>query len=322
MNTKITLLPQIQDSLIQIGEILGRIKLLPSTKPTPKLRRESKIRTIFATTKIEGNKLDLNEVTAVINGKKIIGKNHDVKEVENAIALYDLIHSLNCESEDDYLIAHKVLMKDLIKNAGKYRKVNVGIKSSKGDKVKMVFPEHENVKNLCRDMFDYISTSKDNSLIKSCIIHYLSVSIHPFEDGNGRLSRFWQSLFLSKNFEIFEFIPLESFIRSSQEDYYDYLNISQKSDDPTGFVHFMLKVICESLSESLSYSYEKVDTTKMENRLIKAKENFKNQSFARKDYLTLNAPLSESMATKDLRYAVNKGILNRSGLGNGAKYYF
>ncbi len=319
INTKINFLPQIQDKLIEIGELLGRIKQLPSYKPTPNLRKESKIRTVFATTKIEGNELTYDEVTAIIDGKRIKGKKKDVLEVKNTLKLYDMISNLDPSSEMDFLLGHNVLMKGLIDNYGKYRDVNVGIKSN--GKIKITFPEHKKIIKLCSDMFDYICNSTDNYIIKSCLVHYLAISIHPFEDGNGRISRFWQSLFLSKNHEIFEFLPIESLIKSNQKDYYEYLYLAQKSDEPTGFVDFMLKILIKSLKEGLKYPFESGES-KQDLRLRLASEEFGDKEFTRKDYLDIHIGISPSLASKDLASFVNSGVINKRGMANGTRYFF
>lgn len=310
-----------QDRLIEIGELLGQIKTLPSLIPTPQLRRANKIRTIFATTKIEGNKLNLDEVTALVDGKKVKGSRKDILEVKNVITLYDSISQLNSFSEQDYLLAHKILMKGLIKRNGQYRKVNVAIKSGENDSYKIIFPEYQKVERLCSHMFEYIHSNNDNYIVKSCMIHYLSVSIHPFEDGNGRVSRFWQTLFLAENNDIFKFLPIESYIKSSQDDYYEYLNLSQKADDPTGFIAFMLTLIKSSLAEGIKFDFEK-NISRQDGRLKKAKKFFGNSEFTRREYLDLFSSLSTSMATKDLKAAINIGSLNRRGVGSGVKYFF
>jgi len=322
ISTKLNLLPQLQDLLIEVGELLGKINNLPTTRPTPKLRRESKIRTVFSTVKIEGNNLSFDEVTSIIDGKKVAGKKEDILEVQNALKLYDSISELNSSSEQDYLLAHKILMNKLIDNSGSYRKVDVAIKGNDSKSYKMIFPEHQSVPTLCEKMFDYINRSNDNYIIKSSLIHYLSVSIHPFEDGNGRISGFWQTLFLSENNKIFEFLPIESFIRSRQADYYEYLNLAQKSDDPTGFVVFLVSIIRDSLLEGLRYSYERPTDGKQDSRLAQAKVHFKNTYFSRKDYMMIHPTISDSMATKDLKYGVNEGLLDRLGSNNGTKYKF
>lgn len=319
LNTKIEFTSYIQNLVIDIANEISNIERMPSQLPSVSLRKQNQVRTIFSTTKIEGNTLNLDEVTAIIEGKKIKGDKKEINEIKNTFKLYENIEDFDPYSFQDYLLCHNILMKNLIKTNGKIRKVNVGIQS-KG-KIKSVFPEFEKVEGLCHDFFEYISNSKDNYIVKSCMIHYLSVSIHPFEDGNGRISRFWQSLFLSRNYEIFKYIPIESFIRANQEKYYDSLSKSQKSNNPTRFVEMNLKCILEALIEAKGYQYE-VSTTAQERRFQKAKKVFKAKSFTRRDYLKIFPALSESSATKDLKKLVLDGSLDRSGVRSSTVYRF
>jgi Fic family protein len=230
-----------------------------------------------------------------------------------------MMDSFNPMSEMDFIMAHKILMKGLIKTNGAYRSVNVGI-SSKG-KIKTVFPTYNKVKGLCADLFEYLEASNDNFLIKSCVAHYLIESIHPFEDGNGRMGRFWHTLILSKNFEIFNYLPLETFIHQRQKDYYEALHIGQLANSPTLFVKLMLEVVISALNESFSYRFEDGPSNR-EKRFIEAKEHFRKSKFSRKDYLSIFLNLSSSMGTKDLKAFCNDGLLFNSGNGNGTRYYF
>lgn len=320
MNKNINFIPQIQNSLILIGERLAQIKSLPSIKPSLKLRRDSIARTVYSTSKIEGNALTLTNVTDLVNGQKVIGDKKSILEVKNAVSLYGQIELFNPVSEQDFLLSHKILTNKLLKSSGKYRKVNVGIKAS-ANSFKMVFPHFSKVEKLCRELFEYISNSQDNYIIKSCLIHYLCVSIHPFEDGNGRISRFWQSLFLFKINPVFKIIPIESYIRERQSDYYEYLNLSQKADDPTGFVHFLLEVMASALAEFLTFDFEK-NESKQKVRILRAFEYFGNKVFSRKDYLKVHFNISDAMATKDLKFAYDNGYLEKKGNKNSTTYVF
>jgi len=319
INTKVDFIPLIQDKVLEIGGLLNQIKEFPSFLPSVELRKQNKIKTVFSTVRIEGNELSVDEVTAIIKGNRVKGNKQQVLEVKNTISLYELLSELNPSSEMDFLLAHKILMKNLLKTNGSYRKKNVGIES-KG-KIKQIFPEAEDVSGLCKNLFEYILNSADNYIVKSCIIHYLIESIHPFEDGNGRMGRFWHSLYLSKHHEIFNYLPLESHIRKRQKEYYEGLYLSQKSDSPTLFVNMMLSVIIDALKESFSYSYEVIESKK-ERRFSSAKSYFGDNEFCRKDYLNLFKSLSSSTATKDLAMLVNEGKLSKIGNGSGSRYRF
>ena len=87
-------------------------------------------------------------------------------------------------------------------------------------------------------------------IVRSCVFHYRFEYIHPFEDGNGRLGRLWQTLLLSRYNDNFKWIPVESAIRSYQRDYYDAIEASNAECDCTVFLEFMTGAILTALEES------------------------------------------------------------------------
>ncbi len=318
-NTEIDFIPQIQSLLIEIGTILEKVERLPSKKPQFQLRKQNQIKSIFSTCRIEGNKLKLDEVTAILEGKRVKGNKDQILEIKNAKKLYDLLEKLNPESEMDFLLGHNVLMSGLIDSSGSYRKEHVGIASN--GEVKTVFPDPQKVNELCKHLFNYIAESKDHYLVKSAIIHYLIESIHPFVDGNGRIGRFWQMLYLSANNDIFSFLPLENLIRKAQQDYYDALFIGNKANSPTLFVKFILEIVKESLNDSLRYKYDE-KKTKKEMRYHRAEKELQGKEFTRREYLIVNSDISEAQATKDLTEFVNDGLLEKTGDTKAARYRF
>jgi Fic family protein len=71
-----------------------------------------------------------------------------------------------------------------------------------------------------QNLITWYRNSKVHPLIKSAIFHHEFKFIHPFADGNGRMSRLWHSLLLGNWNEIFFWLPIEKLIRSRQEEYY------------------------------------------------------------------------------------------------------
>ena len=173
-------------------------------------------------------------------------------EVLNAIKVYENLKEFNFLSDKSFLKAHLQLMKGLIESAGKYRKQGVGI--VKGTKVEHVAPPYEHVPHLMKNLFDYLKDSDDLILIKSCVFHYEMEFIHPFLDGNGRMGRLWQTLILLTEYPVFEFLPFETLISKTQDEYYKSLALSDKSGKSTYFIEYMLGVIEKSLESLLNYN--------------------------------------------------------------------
>lgn len=290
-----------------ISEKIGVVNAKYLVKTNPSLRKQNQIKTIHSSLSIEGNTLSEEQITAIIENKRVVGPQKDIIEVLNALEVYKNINSLKHHSEKDFLKAHKMLMKDLIEISGKYRTKGVGI--VKGSKVEHVAPPHENVPFLMKDLFHYLKDKSEISLIKSCVFHYEMEFIHPFMDGNGRMGRLWQTLILMEEYPVFEFLPFETLISKNQTAYYNSLSASDKEGKSTKFIEYMLSIIDQSLSELLENSTKKLSD---ENRIQVFIENFA-EKFTRKDYLTYFKDLSSATASRDLKKAVEMGIIIKHG---------
>ncbi|WP_165329052.1 Fic family protein [Streptococcus tangpeifui] len=212
------------------------------------LRKENRVRSIQSSLAIENNSLSLEQVTAVIDGKRVLGPPKDIHEVENAYEAYERAFRLDPYRLEDFLEAHRLLTKDLVKHAGQFRTGDVGVYDSTGHVVH-VGARPQFVPALVEDLFAWAKASSVSDFVKSCVVHFELEIIHPFEDGNGRMGRLWQSLILSQSNPIFEWLPVESVIYHHQQGYYDALTLSNQANDSTVFIEFMLDAILETLQE-------------------------------------------------------------------------
>lgn len=299
--------PEILKLIASISEKIGQIKAKFLDKPSPKLRKENRIKTIHSSLSIEGNTLTEEQITALIEKKRIIGPEKDVNEVLNAISVYDQLQSFDPKSSKSFLNAHEILMKGLVSDNGKYRKRGVGIMA--GDRIAHMAPPAANVPHLMNDLFEYLKTSKEISLIKSCVFHYEMEFIHPFIDGNGRMGRLWQTLILMKEYPVFEFIPFENIIHKTQSEYYHTLSQSDKSGSSTPFIEYMLGVVNDSLHTMLDFKSRVMST---EDRLAYFSE-ICDAEFSRKDYMSVFKEISSATASRDLKQGVQLGLFEKEG---------
>lgn len=290
-----------------ISEKIGEVNAKYLIKTNPTLRKQNQIKTIHSSLSIEGNTLTEEQITAIIENKRVAGSEKDILEVLNALEVYKNIKKLNPTSEKDFLKAHKLLLQKLITGPGKYRKQGVGI--VKGSKVEHIAPPFENVPYLMKDLFEYLKDKNELTLIKSCVFHYEMEFIHPFLDGNGRMGRLWQTLILMQDYPVFEFLPFETLISKHQNEYYKALSISDKEGESTKFIEYMLKIIDRSLSELLENSNKKLSK---DDRIQLFLENNYNE-FSRKDYMNHFKDISSATASRDLKNAVENGIISKSG---------
>lgn len=288
---------------LKIGEV--NAKYLIKTNPT--LRKQNQIKTIHSSLSIEGNTLTEEQITAILENKRVVGPEKDILEVLNALDVYKNINKLKPESEKDFLKAHQLLLQKLINEPGKYRKQGVGI--VKGSKVEHIAPPFGNVPYLMKDIFEYLKDKNELTLIKSCVFHYEMEFIHPFLDGNGRMGRLWQTLILMQEYPIFEFLPFETLISKNQNEYYNALSISDKEGKSTKFIEYMLKIIESSLIDLLKNSTKPL--TK-EDRIQLFLENHTGE-FTRKDYINYFKDISSATASRDLKNAVENAFISKTG---------
>ena len=232
-----TMTEEITNLVIEIGEQVGAVVTYDSLKPNPTLRRESRIRSIHSSLAIEQNTLTLEQVSDVIDGKRVLGPPQDIREVKNAYEVYERMSALDPYNVKNLLLAHRIMMDGTPANY---------------------------VPELISQLFTWMKQSKMHPLVKSCIFHYEFEFIHPFADGNGRMGRLWQSLILQKWRPFFAWLPIETLIHENQDGYYGALNVSNVGGESTAFVTFMLRIIRDALDEII----ESQDANRNDNRHV------------------------------------------------------
>ncbi len=306
--------PKILKLISSISEKIGEVNANYLTKQSPQLRKQNRIKTIHSSLQIEGNTLTEEQITALIENKRVIGPEKDVLEVLNAIKVYEKLEEYKFSSDKSFLNAHLQLMNGLIESAGKYRKQGVGI--VKGTNVEHIAPPYENVPHLMKDLFEYLKDSDELTLIKSCVFHYEMEFIHPFLDGNGRMGRLWQTLILMAEYPVFEFLPFETLISKTQDEYYKSLALSDNSGKSTYFIEYMLGVIEKSLESLLNYNNRVLkDVDRLEFFLKLGKKEFN-----RKDYMNIFKDLSSATASRDLKKGMEMNMFQSVGNLNKTRY--
>lgn len=300
--------------ITSISEKIGEVNANYLNKQSPTLRKQNKIKTIHSSLQIEGNTLSQEQITALIENKRVIGPEKDVTEVLNAIKVYENLESFKATDEKSFLNAHQIMMNGLIINPGKYRTKNVGI--VKGLDVAHVAPPFENVPFLMKDLFTYLKKSDEIALIKSCVFHYEMEFIHPFLDGNGRIGRLWQTIILMEKYPVFEFLPFETLINKTQKEYYESLELSDKAGNSTVFIEYMLHVIDQSLGELLNFKNRTLREMDRIEYFLKISSN----QFTRKDYMNTFKDISTATASRDLKKATELNLITRQGKDNQTVY--
>jgi Fic family protein len=236
---------KIEGLALEIIEILEAMEKMGDIDLLFKLRKASRISSIQSSVAIEANSLTLEQVTDIINGKKVIGDPREILEVQNAWEAYQGIGEYSPYSVEDFLEAHKRMSSKLVREAGKFRSVQVGV--YKGFELIHDGAKPEEIAQLIDTVFDWGAKSNVHPLVKSCVVHFLIEYVHPFEDGNGRMGRLWQTVILADWLPILEWVPVETMVYQNQLGYYDTLLVSEQSGDVAPFVLFMLDIIAYTL---------------------------------------------------------------------------
>ncbi len=242
--------PSILSLVAEISEQLGRWSANLGEDDeglSPQLRRGNRIRTIQASLAIEHNSLTVEQVMAVLEGKRVLGLPREIQEVRNAFAAYEQLPQWQPHNPKHLLASHGLLMQGLVDDAGRWRHSGVGIYQEQ--RLVHMAPPASQVQRLMSDLLVWVKQSTVHPLVASCVFHYEFEFIHPFSDGNGRMGRLWQTLILSQWKPALAYLPVETVIRSQQTEYYAALSAADLASDATGFVEFMLQALLAAMQE-------------------------------------------------------------------------
>lgn len=299
---------QMISDIAEICEDVGKISV--SGRQNLQLRKTNRIRTIYSSLAIEQNSLDIEQVSAVISGKRVLAPPKDIAEVKNAYEIYEHMDMLNPYSICDLLKAHEIMIRGLVSEAGEFRSKPVGVVDKNGKILHFgTLPQY--VPQLVEELLEWTKSSNLHMLIKSCVFHYEFEVIHPFSDGNGRCGRLWHTLLLSQWNAVFAWLPIESIIHDNQDKYYEAINLSNAQAESTVFIEFMLSVIKTALKElHTKTSSKRKSRTDMICEFLKSNEYITNS-----DVQSLLS-VSSATATRILSEAVKFGIVVKVRIGS------
>lgn len=267
------------------------------------LRKKNRLMSLQSTLAIENNALSLKQVTDIIDGKRVLGVLKEIQEVKNIYNAYKNIGKYNPYSINDFLLSHKYITSELVSQSGKFRNNDVGIYDGHGNVVH-VGARPQYINNEVNGLFKWLKESNIHPIIKSCIFHFEIEVIHPFEDGNGRIGRLWQTVILNEYNKIFEYVPIETVIYHNQRKYYDVLNYCSKNNDSTKFIKFMLITILKSISDIR----DTLNST--EKQILKLIEN--NSSITT-DEIVINIGKTSRTVSRYIRILRENNIIRRIG---------
>lgn len=304
---------EITNLVIDIPQVMGHLSATTNKILEPQLRKQNRIRTIQSSLAIENNSLTLEQVTAILNGKRVLGAPNEIREVKNAIDAYNLLWELNPFMESDLLRAHRLTMSDLVNECGRYRSSGVGVFGN--GRVIHVAPPAWRAPKLVADLLEWVKTTKLHALVSSCVFHYEFEFIHSFDDGNGRMGCMWQTLLLMQWDFVFAWLPVETIVKNHQQTYYDVIAECDCNGDSTAFVTFMLDCLRSCL---LEFQESNQKSNRKSNRKI-LRALHQNPALTIKE-LEESTRLSESGVKKVIRQLREGGLIRRVGPNKGGHW--
>lgn len=280
-----------------------------------RLRKVNRMKTIHGTLAIEGNTLNEEQVTALLDGKHVIAPIKEVQEVRNAIKAYDSFMSFNPYNYKDLLKAHGMMALGLVDNPGHFRHESVGVLGKEG--ISHIAPPAERVSVLIDDLFEWLVKSKDHILIKSSVFHYEFEFIHPFADGNGRMGRFWQSRLLAEWNPVFAHLPVENMIWENQTAYYKALEDSTEKTDSGIFVDFMLEIILDALKARKVNVKVSVKVNANQQKIL---SHLRKNPYATMEELSEIVGIAKKNIFNNIKKLQENGLLRRVGADKNGRW--
>lgn len=337
---------------LQLSKLLSRIdNFTGSWKEIEKkearylkeLRQMATVASVGSSTRIEGVKLTDIEIERLLKSVKI--NKLESRDEQEVVGYYEALQVIldnyqDIGLEERYIHQmHGILLKHSIKDQahkGQYKKLSNRVVANYPDGTQKV------IFNTTEPRFTQVEIQQllswTNEAIKEEEIHpliivgsfvYEFLSIHPYQDGNGRLSRLLTTMLLMQlGYDFVQFISFEHVIEARKDEYYKALMQGQKdryTDDEKidGWLTFFLECMI-GLTEQLEKKYTTYSKIKLElNNRQKSILVFIKQEKTTRVGAIEKALSNESRNTikKDLSYLLNEGLILRTGSGRGVQYH-
>ena len=207
---------------------------LPKTVAN-KLRKNSKKKSSYASNRIEGNPLSEKQVEEAIEADE---RKHFLKPEQEVRNYFLALNYLEQQAKDKTPFSTELILavqKYVEKGAPKEKiglrgptppGVLFAVYDSQSGKVDYIPPEYSDIPALLDELIEYVNTTDDHPLIVAAVVHYQLVTIHPFEDGNGRTARLLSGYILDVNGYGFNGIgSLEEYFAYDINEYYESLQM-------------------------------------------------------------------------------------------------
>ena len=317
-------------------QVIDTAPLLPYYEK--KFRDDAMVRAVHYGTHIEGNELSLNQAEKVLSGQIVSARDRDIQEVLNYRKVMEEIGKT--QIDEGYIKKlHTMTVTKILPESeqGVWRKTQVAIRNSRDGSVVFTPPQPGKVAGQMADFIAFLESPQSQEIhpiLKSGIVHYEFVRIHPFVDGNGRVARALSTLILFlSGYDIRKFFSLEEYFDRDALSYYGALQSVEKNN---GDLTAWLEYFTHGLALELGKIRERVEHVSVDNRLkqrlggkplmltdrqLKIIEYIQETGFLQNAaFKELFPMISEDAVLLDLKELVKSGLIKKSGVTKGAKY--
>lgn len=337
--------------LKNIGAIEASKEVIESAPLVPTFQKQFQtdavIKTIHHGTHIEGNDLTYLQTKKILEGQEVYGRPRDIQEIinyRNVITLLDELAFKRGGYEPNMLKEiHKLTVEKIVspEKVGVFRTSQVVIKDEVTGEVVFSPPPFVEVPYLLDDFFAWLNSSEVleiHPILKAGITHYILVAIHPFVEGNGRVSRAFATLILIRDgYDIKKFFSLEEHFDSDPASYYEaFSNVDKQSKnigarDLTAWLEYFTQAVAAELSQIK----EKVKKLSIDTRLkvkmgeqvslserqVRLFEYISDQGSAGMPDLKKVLPMvSDDTILRDVKDLLEKGIIKKTGSTKASRY--
>lgn len=324
-------------------EVINHSPLLPYYEK--KFREEAIVRTVHYGTHIEGNELNFSQAERVLAGEDVVARDRDIQEVINYRETMNYINNFqfsisNFQIKDEIIKEiHKITVNKILPQdkCGQFRKTQVVIKNSRSGEISFKPPIAEVVEEQVNRLLAFINSQSGQDIhpvLKSGIVHYELVRIHPFVDGNGRVARALSTLILFlEDYDIRKFFSLEEYFDSDANSYYEALqSVEKREGDLTNWLEYFT----QGLAIELSKIKEKVENISIDAKLrerlggkplmlterqLKIIEYVQKTGYLQnKSFEQVFPMVSEDTILNELKPLLQNKILKKQGVTKAAKY--
>ncbi len=289
-------------------------------------------------TRIEGNRLSMEQVSGVVERHQSYGLPRDEKEVKNYFRLLqktpELIRQHGKKIDEGLVLKchSRILDQAASENvpAG-FRNMQNAIYDSTTGKLVYLPPEPQEVPSLVGDLCQWANTAKVHPVILAGIFHSQFVTVHPFVDGNGRTARFLSLYLLQiKGYDWRQIVPIDRYYADDRASYYeglqqDYSHNYYEGRNETDFTKWIEYYVngIRSVLEGTLNQVELFRTRNIlqNNRQSKILEYLKKNKYVTASHYSRRFGISIRMATRDLRQLVDWNRLTVIGKGRATRYF-